>query len=399
MKPIIFREVSAKKGYWAVMSILGAFVLMGAVSFFYMEHHGHWVSGMNNQVVWGMPHVFAIFLIVAASGALNIASISSVFDRKIYKPLSRMSAFLAISLLAGGLAVLVLDLGRPDRLIVAMTQYNFKSIFAWNVMLYTGFFAIVLGYVWTMMDPPMNRFSKAAGTFAFLWRLTLTTGTGSIFGFIVARQAFDVALMAPMFVVMSFAFGQAIFMILLFGIFRACDREIMPELTDRLQRLFGVLIAAVLYFTIVLHVTNLYATEHHGIEAFILRDGGIYTALFWFGQILVGAVIPLILVYVPQFKANIKTLLVASLMVIIGGISHIYVLLIGGQAFPLVLFPGKEVSSSFSDGVVNTYAPSLPEIMLGLGGFALAITLFMVASKALRIVPDNLHDVYGEKNS
>jgi formate-dependent nitrite reductase membrane component NrfD len=42
--------------------------------------------------------------------------------------------------------VLVLDLGRPDRLIVAMTEYNFKSIFAWNIILYNGFFAIVAVY-------------------------------------------------------------------------------------------------------------------------------------------------------------------------------------------------------------------------------------------------------------
>ena len=36
--------------------------------------HGHIVTGMNNQIVWGLPHVFAIFLIVAASGVLNVAS-------------------------------------------------------------------------------------------------------------------------------------------------------------------------------------------------------------------------------------------------------------------------------------------------------------------------------------
>ena len=46
-----------------------------------------------------------------------------------YKPLGRLSALLAICLLTGGLIVLVLDLGRPDRLIVAMTTFNFKSIF------------------------------------------------------------------------------------------------------------------------------------------------------------------------------------------------------------------------------------------------------------------------------
>ena len=34
--------------------------------------------------------------------------------------------------------VLMLDLGRPDRLIVAATHYNFTSVFAWNVFLYSG---------------------------------------------------------------------------------------------------------------------------------------------------------------------------------------------------------------------------------------------------------------------
>jgi len=42
-----------------------------------------------------------------------------------------------------------------------------------------------------------------------VWRFVLTTGTGSIFGFLVARQAYDAAIMAPMFIAMSLAFGQA----------------------------------------------------------------------------------------------------------------------------------------------------------------------------------------------
>jgi len=55
--------------------------------------------------------VFAVFLIVAASGALNVASVASVFGREVYKPLARLSGLLAVTLLAGGLAVLV----RPER--------------------------------------------------------------------------------------------------------------------------------------------------------------------------------------------------------------------------------------------------------------------------------------------
>ena len=67
------------------------FIALGFYSFVTLEHEGHWLTGMNNQIVWGLPHVFAIFLIIAASGVLNIASISSVFNIKIYKSLGPIS--------------------------------------------------------------------------------------------------------------------------------------------------------------------------------------------------------------------------------------------------------------------------------------------------------------------
>ena len=95
----IFSEVKNNGiGFWAVLGFFGLLVLGGAAAFLYMEHHGHYVTGMNNQIVWGMPHVFAIFLIVAASGAANVATIGTVFGKKIYQPLGRLSAFLAAAL-------------------------------------------------------------------------------------------------------------------------------------------------------------------------------------------------------------------------------------------------------------------------------------------------------------
>jgi molybdopterin-containing oxidoreductase family membrane subunit len=72
-----------------IATVLGIVLAIAMGAVYYMEHSGHYVTGMNNRIVWGAPHVFAIFLIVAASGALNIASISSVFNKKFYKPLAR----------------------------------------------------------------------------------------------------------------------------------------------------------------------------------------------------------------------------------------------------------------------------------------------------------------------
>ncbi len=393
MKPTTFREITGNsKGYYMLLALLSLTVVAGLGSAWYMEHNGHWVTGMNNQIVWGMPHVFAVFLIVAASGALNVASMSSVFGKTSYKPLAPLSGLMAITLLTGGLMVLVLDLGRPDRLIVAMTTYNFKSIFAWNMILYNGFFLIVGVYLWTMMQRNLNKYSKTAGFFAFLWRLALTTGTGSIFGFIVARQFYDAAIMAPMFIVMSFAFGLAFFLIFLLATYQWTGREIGHYLINRLQKLLGLFVAAVLLFVVTFHLTNLYATQHHGVEDFILSGDNIYSGLFWVGYILLGTIFPLIICYAPAFRASMGWTTAAAILVIAGGLSQMYIIIIGGQAFPMDLFPGKEVSSSFFDGVIVTYSPTAPEVMLGLGGVALAFAATLFAVKILRFLPLSLAD-------
>jgi Ni/Fe-hydrogenase subunit HybB-like protein len=388
-----YREIEGKStGFWVLLGGLGLLIVLALGAVLHMEHSGHYVTGMSNQIVWGMPHVFAIFLIVAASGALNVASIGTVFGKPLYKPLGRLSGLLSIALLLGGLMVLVLDLGRPDRLIVAMTYYNFKSIFAWNIILYNGFLAITIVYLWLMMERKMNRYYQSAGYVAFVWRLILTTGTGSIFGWLVAREAYDMALLAPMFIIMSFSYGLAVFILVLMAAYNWTNRPLGNAILYRLKNLLGVFIAAVLYFVAVYHLSNLYATEHHSVERFILMDGGIYTKLFWIVQILLGSLVPLVMVYHPSIGKSRPAIATACVLVIIGGLAQLYVLLIGGQAFPLDMFPGYEVSSSFFDGVVNSYSPSIWEITLGVGGIAIALLLVTVAVRVLRFLPETLDD-------
>ncbi len=392
MARIVYKEIGGGVGFFGLFALLALFILTGLASAWYMEHHGHIVTGMTNQIVWGTPHVFAVFLIVTASGVLNIASVGSVFGRTPYKPMARLSGLLAIAFLIGGLAVLVLDLGRPERLIVAMTTYNFKSIFAWNIILYTGFIVVVAAYLFVQMERTMNGYIGALGWFAFIWRLVLTTGTGSIFGWLVARQAYDAAVMAPLFIAMSLSFGLSAFLLVILTAYGFSGRPLGDQILNRLGRLLGIFVAVVLYFTALQHLTNLYASEHAGVERFFLLEGGVYTQLFWIVQVFLGGLVPLALLYAPQIGATRKRITLASALVIIGGLAQIYVIIIGGQAYPLILFPGMEVQSSFFDGVVGVYSPSLPEIGLGGGGVALALAIGVLGMKVLRILPESLDD-------
>ena len=391
MSKIRFSTIEGRSpGFYALLGVLGVLILAGLGAAHTMESQGHWVTGMSNQVIWGTPHIFAVFLIVAASGALNTASVSSVFQRAEYKPMARLSGLLAVALLVGGLAVLVLDLGRPDRLIVAMTYYNFKSVFAWNIFLYTGFIAVVALYLWMMMDRNMTAYARPAGIAAFTWRIILTTGTGSIFGFLIARDALGTALLAPMFVIMSFSYGTAIFLLVLVAAYRWTRRPLSDAVVLRVKNLLSVFVISVFYFVLVYHITNLYFTEKHDVEAFLLLNGGPVTQAFWWVQIVLGTVLPLVLFWAPGLKDSVVAALVGAALVIVGGLGQMYVTIIGSQLYPLELFPGKTISSSFHDGVVAHYAPSVYEVLLGLGGVALSLAIVVVALKVLPFIPDRL---------
>jgi molybdopterin-containing oxidoreductase family membrane subunit len=288
---------------------------------------------------------------------------------------------LCIALLAGGLMVLMLDLGRPERVIVAATHYNFKSVFAWNVFIYSGMVGIVAVYLWTMFERRFNAWSKPAGVAALVWRFVLTTGTGSIFGFLVARQAYQSALLAPLFIVLSFGWGLAVFMLVQAALLRWNAATLSPEIERRLARLLALFLAASLYLVAVYHLTNLYFARQGAFEAFILRDGGVYPLLFWAGYVLLGSVLPFALLL------RGAGLLSAAALVVLGAFAFLYVFIIGGQAFPLEIFPGHEVKSSFADGQVAPYAPSWPEWLLGVGGVGAAFLLTLIGVHVLDFLP------------
>jgi molybdopterin-containing oxidoreductase family membrane subunit len=381
--------------FWAVFALGALVVLAGIVAAHVMETHGHIVTGMNNRIVWGLPHVFAIFLIVAASGVLNVASVGSVFRQAAYKPQAPLSGLLCLALLAGGLAVLSLDLGRPERIVVAATHYNFTSVFAWNMFLYTGMAAIVAVYLWVLMERRFNRWSRPVGIAAFAWRIILTSGTGSIFAFLVARQAYGTAILVPLFLAMSFAWGLAVFLLAQSALAAWIGRATPIPIRRRMGQLLALFIATVLLLVAAHHLTNLYFAKQVAFERFLLVEGGIYPQLFWWGYVVAGSVVPLVLLWHPRFATAGYTLAAAALTVA-GAFALLYVFIIGGQAFPLEMFPGYAVTSSFADGRIAGYAPSLPEVVLGIGGVGIAFLIALIGARVLDFAPrDDAATAYG----
>ncbi len=232
----------------------------------------------------------------------------------------------------------------------------------------------------------MNPWNKPAGIAVFAWRFILTTGTGLIFAFLTARQAYGSALIPPLFIVLSFAWGLAVFHLVQAVTYAWNDRVLDQAIMERTKRLLGIFVIGSLYLIAVYHLTNLYFAQQIDFERFILRDGGIYPTLFWGGYILLGNILPLVLIYWPGRKSNC---MLASILVILGAFALLYVFIIGGQAYPLEIFPGYVASSSFGDGQIASYSPSVYELLLGFGGLAVAFILTTVGVRVINFMPQD----------
>ena len=379
------------RAFWALAAFGTAVTALGLGAAHVMEERGHVVTGMDNQVAWGLPHVFAIFLIVAASGVLNVASVGSVFGQAAYKARGRLAGLLSMAMLAGGLMVLMLDLGRPERVIVAATNYNFRSMFAWNVLLYGGLAAVVALYLWTMFERRFNAWSRPAGIAVLVWRFVLTAGTGSIFAFLVARQAWGSALLPPLFIVMSFSWGMAVFLVVQAALYGWNRRTLDPAVGRRLARLLGIFVAASLFLVAVQHLTGSYFAKQQAFQAFVLLGqggGGVFALLFWGGYVGLGSLLPLVLLLHPR-PGGARATTAAAALVVLSAFAWLYVFIVGGQAFPLDIFPGHVASSSFADGAVTAYVPSVWELGLGVGGLGAAYLLTVVGVRVLDFMPQD----------
>jgi molybdopterin-containing oxidoreductase family membrane subunit len=168
---------------------------------------------------------------------------------------------------------------------------------------------------------------------------------------------------------------------------RADSRVLDDVIVRRLGRLLALFVAATLYFVAIKHLTALYIAQRVPAERFILVTGGLYTTLFWGGGVLAGGLLPIALVY---GQGTRKAAILASALVIVGALAHLYVIIIGGQAFPQTVFPGYDVTSVIGDGAVAGYRPRLPELILGLGGTAFGLAIVLLGTRVLPILPDRV---------
>ncbi len=385
---IYFTKIDGKsKGMYALLAVLAIIAATGMYATYAMFAQGHYITGMNNQIPWGLPIAVAIYCIGLSAGSLVLSALSAVFGQKEFKPFARIAVFVAALLLVGSLLSIILDWGRPDRLMLPFLYLNPRSIFSWNGFLYSSYVFICIVYLWAMFTG-RDSWIKPMGILAIIWAVGVHSGTGAIFGFINARELYHSPLASPTFVTAALSSGTALMILILVSTFKATGRFLDNRLIIGLAKLLGPFILVVLYFVTVEYVVRLYTPSTSEPTSFVLFGGNLYTYIFWVGLILLGSIIPCIILFNPMTKNSIPWIMFASLLVVIGVFCERLIFVLPGQIFPLNLFPDMEMTSDFMDGVITWYQVSVAEIAQGLGILSIVAILYIVGLKLFAMLPD-----------
>ncbi len=372
--------------YYGMVSILCVLLLSAWGALQSMMEQGHVVTGMNNHVVWGILHVLAIGLIVMASGVLHITSLATLFKQDAYQPFTRLAAVLALAFLLSGLLLLAVDLGRPERVWLMLRYYNLHSVFSWNVVLYSGFIGLVSFYLWSNMAKRGRRYTLYVGGIVFFWRLALTTGSGSIFALLLARDAYGSMGFIITFIALSFMMGLAVFIVVLMVIAHGVKKDMMSRaLLLSMRRLLAVFLIGLLLFESMRHIIALLDAQSSAFSLFLLSGDSSYSKGYWLLYVVLGTVCPLILCLTALWGRS--GLLLASVLALLGGMSWLYIIVVAGQAFPQPVLLDAWLESTYYDGQLAYYTPSLTEWAIVVGGIAFAVSILFFSIVHSKILP------------
>ncbi len=381
---LTFETIEGKsRGFSILTAVLAVLSLIGFISFMISYIKGHQVLGTNNIIPWGMPIIITIFLIGLSAGSLILSSLTYVFRKEAYRPISRIAVFLAIVLIFGAMVGIGLDLGRPEkswRLFMFFVLNNMRSMFAINGILYGGYFLIGLVYL-AFIFGEKSKWTRAMGIIAIGWAALVHMGTGAIFGFIAARPIFYSPIKPFEFLVAAMVSGLALLMIVIVFVFKLAKRKFDQGIIFSLSRLLLALIATLFVIVLIDKLTHLYP-PHREPTLWLLT--GPYSWVFWGLQVGCAYILPIILLGHPRSRKTIKGVMVAAFSVVIGIFGERFALVIPGTAYPLPFYPGK-IEGIW--GAAGPFPLTPVELLMSIGIFALMGLFFILGLKNLELLP------------
>lgn len=385
----------------------------GVYAFIAQVTRGHIVTGMRDNVVWGIYIVnFIFFMGMSYSGAI-ISGTLQLFRTEWRKPIIRMAEYLAIISLLIGPGYILLCIGRLDRLpylalfgriqspitwdviaistdifgcliflylsilrdIASLRDFSELKIPAWRKKVYSF---LALGYTGTPeQEKRLKRATDIMATMVIAIAIIVYSVLAWIFS-VTLQPGWHSTIFGPYFVIAAVYSGTGVLIITMW-VFRKVyrlDQYITRKHFVAMGILMVVLAALFGYFTFSDYLTKWYGSEKN--DESLIRI--LFTQYYWpfiFSN-YIGVLIPLLVIGIPKLR-TITNITLSALVVIVALWFNRYLIVIPTLESPYL--PIQDSRPEYAN-----YSGTWVEFALMAAGVALFCLLFTLASKFVPVM-------------
>jgi len=395
--------------YYLWVAFLLLVIAWGVYAYSHQLRDGLIVTGMRDRISWGLYITTFVFFIGISHAGTLISAILRVSQARWRTPITRMAEFITVVALFSGAIFVIIDLGRPDRVLNIIRYGRWQSPIIWDVLAITTYLTASIAYLFLPMIPDLALFrDRLAGRVA-PWRIWLYDllsvrwrGTGAQWRSMGTAITIAMILIIPIAVsvhtVVSWIFAMtlrepwnstifgaffvagAIFsgiatLIIVMAILRKVY-HLEEYVTEKHFVYLGYMLAAfaliMIYGNVSEYVTTGYkleeGAEFHFRQLFLEQFAGFY----WF-YFIGGLVVPGLLMLFPRTR-NIWGVVAAALLVDVAMWIERYFIVVTGFRVPLMPYEP------------STYAPTWVEFSIVTAGFALFALLITLFVKVFPII-------------
>jgi Ni/Fe-hydrogenase subunit HybB-like protein len=369
---------------------------LGAVAAVLVWTRGLVLTGLNDLVPWGLWITLDLSAIGIGAGAFLLSAAIYLLKLKEYQPLARVAVLVGLLGYTAAAFSLLLDLGRPDRFWHPIVFWNTHSVL-WEitmcVILYTGVLVVeflpVIGHAaWLERRLPwlarilqwFHSLAPVLAVLGLLLSLLHHSSLGATYGVLPFRPLWGNPGTAVLFLANAVFTGPALTVLAALLAQRVLRRELVPAPTlAKVTRFVGIAAAVYLY----MRVWDLFAMSYTHIpfrvEGLEYVTGGPLALNLWVGELLLGALLPALLLLVPQMRRQPWAVPVACALTVVGLVVTRWDVNLSTQLLRVGWMPGEPF------GGFASYAPTWVEwaasaaiVAYWLLGFTWSLHLFPV---------------------
>ncbi len=394
-------------------AILIVFCVIGAFAYVRQLRKGLVVTSMRDYASWGIYiSNFVFFVAISLVGSL-ITAIFRLAKVPWRTPLTRISEMIAVSAITFAALIIIVDMGRPERLLNLLIHGRLQSPIIWDVIVISTYFCISLFMLYVTLLPdirvmikmrdklgkPFSKLYRWLGTF---WKGTVEqekirdrvitmlciiiipvafcihTVTSWLFA-TTYRPGWDSTNFGAYFISGAFLVGAGGVVVAMY-VFRKAyrlEKYITDMHFEKMGRIVVLLALLYLYFNINEYLVPAFKMKKPEAEHLRGLFGGEFAPLFWFA-ILVGMILPIIILVFKKGRRPLP-MFIAGIMVVVGAWFKRYLIVTPTLLHPFL--PMYDVPESY-----HHYFPSWEEWAISLGSLAGALLIITFFARIFPVV-------------